>query len=532
MISATDPVSTLAVFQTKCVDPQLFYLVFGESVLNDAVGLVLFNAFSKFVTDSNANTGEVVIDMGEFVFSFILDSIGSPILGLLCGCCTALLFKYTNMKEHKLLELCVYVLIMYVPFLLAQVMGLSGIVTILFTGMTAKAYVVPNLSIETERTAEMLFRLFAHIAETSIFLELGLSVSGLASQSFHGMFIFWTLIACIIGRICNVYPITVIYNWRLRYLPTNPDEIKQHRIHDKNDNQMNEMSEISNDSGDGYNDHFGDDDDNVQSIPHVRRSKDNKQVTKNDSRHGKVCLTNLPSELDGIMKNQPQHKKKSNIPSSDVSSYETTTPAVRRDLIIRPKTAHMLCFSGLRGAVAYACARSFPNTYGNRTEFIFLTMAIVLITVFAFGSTTEPMLNMLKIDMNVDENKYMDDWNKKRQQASCILRWEEFIQRHVTREETCNEQYTHSKVSTNDQDETSCRHIASSDDDDNKNKTDVRNDEKMQHQIVGDDVVDEEKLGIMHEGIRQGYTSPSNHGSKRQLHSRRVETSLFDFGGL
>lgn len=37
LISATDPVSTLAIFQVKRVDPQLFYLVFGESVLNDAV---------------------------------------------------------------------------------------------------------------------------------------------------------------------------------------------------------------------------------------------------------------------------------------------------------------------------------------------------------------------------------------------------------------------------------------------------------------------------------------------------------------
>ncbi|MCC5321541.1 cation:proton antiporter, partial [Staphylococcus aureus] len=32
LISSTDPVSTLAVFQAKRVDPQLFYLVFGESV--------------------------------------------------------------------------------------------------------------------------------------------------------------------------------------------------------------------------------------------------------------------------------------------------------------------------------------------------------------------------------------------------------------------------------------------------------------------------------------------------------------------
>ena len=49
LISATDPVSTLAVFQQKKVDLQLFYLVFGESVVNDAVGLVLFDTCAKVV---------------------------------------------------------------------------------------------------------------------------------------------------------------------------------------------------------------------------------------------------------------------------------------------------------------------------------------------------------------------------------------------------------------------------------------------------------------------------------------------------
>ena len=48
-ISATDPVSTLTVFQAKRVNPQLFILLFGESILNDAVSIVLFNSLSKFI---------------------------------------------------------------------------------------------------------------------------------------------------------------------------------------------------------------------------------------------------------------------------------------------------------------------------------------------------------------------------------------------------------------------------------------------------------------------------------------------------
>ena len=41
LISAVDPVATLAIFQAIDTDPVLYMLVFGESVLNDAVAIVL-----------------------------------------------------------------------------------------------------------------------------------------------------------------------------------------------------------------------------------------------------------------------------------------------------------------------------------------------------------------------------------------------------------------------------------------------------------------------------------------------------------
>jgi sodium/hydrogen exchanger 8 len=41
MISAVDPVATLAIFHALDVDPTVNMLVFGESVLNDAVSIVM-----------------------------------------------------------------------------------------------------------------------------------------------------------------------------------------------------------------------------------------------------------------------------------------------------------------------------------------------------------------------------------------------------------------------------------------------------------------------------------------------------------
>ena len=47
LISAVDPVATLAIFSAMDVEPVLNMLVFGESILNDAVSIVLCNIMMK-----------------------------------------------------------------------------------------------------------------------------------------------------------------------------------------------------------------------------------------------------------------------------------------------------------------------------------------------------------------------------------------------------------------------------------------------------------------------------------------------------
>jgi sodium/hydrogen exchanger-like protein 6/7 len=41
ILSATDPVTILAIFNQLNVDPQLYSIISGESLLNDAVAIVL-----------------------------------------------------------------------------------------------------------------------------------------------------------------------------------------------------------------------------------------------------------------------------------------------------------------------------------------------------------------------------------------------------------------------------------------------------------------------------------------------------------
>jgi sodium/hydrogen exchanger 8 len=76
LISAVDPVATLSIMgnpEINC-DRLLYSLVFGESVLNDAVSIVLFHTFATFYrkyTDFSAGTIiEVRLDKVLFVHGF------------------------------------------------------------------------------------------------------------------------------------------------------------------------------------------------------------------------------------------------------------------------------------------------------------------------------------------------------------------------------------------------------------------------------------------------------------------------------
>jgi NhaP-type Na+/H+ or K+/H+ antiporter len=83
------------------------------------------------------------------------------------------------------------------------------------------------------------------------------------------------------------------------------------------------------------------------------------------------------------------------------------TPQRRRDKKITWSEAHALWFCGLRGAMAYALSRAFPDTYGNRNVFVVTTMVIALVTIFFFGGLTSWLLDRLRIRVDVDEEKFL-----------------------------------------------------------------------------------------------------------------------------
>ena len=95
LISATDPVSVLAIFKEMDADENLYAIIFGESIFNDAIALVMFQTVMKAGKDGKSAGSEIFSSIGQFTLIFI----GS----LLIGAVSALLISFMLKRQasHK-----------------------------------------------------------------------------------------------------------------------------------------------------------------------------------------------------------------------------------------------------------------------------------------------------------------------------------------------------------------------------------------------------------------------------------------------
>ncbi|KAL5281841.1 Nhe3 family protein [Megaselia abdita] len=212
LISPTDPLTILAIFHDLKVDVNLYALVFGESVLNDAVALVLSGAIQNY--------GEHYSNNGSFETSAFLKSLGdffsiftlSLLVGSSMGCVTALITKFTRLKDFPLLESALFVLMSYSTFLIAEVAELTGVVAVLFCGICQAHYTYNNLSTESRVRTKQLFELLNFLSENFIFSYIGVSMFTFPKHHFDPVFITSGFMCAAIGRAVNVYPFSWLLN--------------------------------------------------------------------------------------------------------------------------------------------------------------------------------------------------------------------------------------------------------------------------------------------------------------------------------
>jgi len=256
LMSSIDPVATLSILAGVGVNQgdTLYTLIFGESLLNDGVSIVLFNSLVKYTGDADVvNVATVHATLRDF---FVV-SLGSIFVGVVCGgACT---FYYWLLQEMHgaVTEVSLFFAWALIPYYVADGLGLSGIISIMVGGFMMDYFVIGGFESEdTEWMDYMQLRLrpseenyhpvqpsldrlkdackaafsgrghisemskhhvkfvaevISHLMETAIFAYLGLFLFN--DKSFNFKMIFSGILSCVSSRAVMIVFVSLLINF-------------------------------------------------------------------------------------------------------------------------------------------------------------------------------------------------------------------------------------------------------------------------------------------------------------------------------
>eukprot|EP00245_Coleochaete_scutata_P011518 TRINITY_DN4293_c0_g2_i1.p1 TRINITY_DN4293_c0_g2~~TRINITY_DN4293_c0_g2_i1.p1 ORF type:complete len:560 (+),score=62.45 TRINITY_DN4293_c0_g2_i1:191-1870(+) len=227
IFSATDSVCTLQVLSQR-ETPLLYSVVFGEGVVNDATSVVLFNSIRKFsMTNISGRTAVQLTSYFAYLFTF------STLLGIAGGLLTAYLLKELYFGRHSTnREIAIMLLMPYYVYLQANILGLSGILSVFFCGIVMSHYTYHNLSEMARITTRHLFATLSFVAESFIFLYVGMDSVNLdgwkRTELWKGIGLSLTFVLLtMVGRAAFVFPLAGISNY---FRPVDKKLLLQHQI--------------------------------------------------------------------------------------------------------------------------------------------------------------------------------------------------------------------------------------------------------------------------------------------------------------
>lgn len=211
IISAVDPVAVLAVFESIHVNTTLYILVFGESLMNDGVAVVLYQVFEKLLSMEPGSEFDMILSM-KIMLHFMYIVFGGVFIGCILGFAVAYVTKYTYVAE--MMEPIVVFGTAYISYLLAEGMKCSAILSIVFCAFCMRFYVHHNIANESDISIHNTGVSLAYLTEATIFLNLGIVGAGVLRTYFKASFkLFLVSISlCLVFRFMIVFVLTYFIN--------------------------------------------------------------------------------------------------------------------------------------------------------------------------------------------------------------------------------------------------------------------------------------------------------------------------------
>jgi CPA1 family monovalent cation:H+ antiporter len=208
LIAATDPVTVIALFKDLGIKGRGRLLVESESLFNDAVAAVLFSLALAWAAQSFSSPSQIAVRL-------VLLAGGGIAIGAIVGLLALLVAGRTG---DRLVEIAVTVAAAYGAFLIAENLHCSGILATVTAGLLIGAVGLRKgnrrlgISHQGRVFAVEFWEFLAFIANSLVFLLIGLTVSHLRFASLGYLPILIMIVLVLLGRAATVYPIALLFH--------------------------------------------------------------------------------------------------------------------------------------------------------------------------------------------------------------------------------------------------------------------------------------------------------------------------------
>jgi len=208
IISATDPISVLAIFKDLRMDKRLSLIVEGESLLNDGTAAALFQIVLAGVISGHLGVSK---GLGQFLFAVL----GGAVLGSFLGYAAS---RLTRTIDDPELQITVTAVVAYSSYLLAYQLHLSGIIATASAGLIVGNLGTRNCSTQTKTALESFWAYVAFLMNSLVFLLIGLEIHVDALlRSWRPVLL--TVGAVLVGRALSVYLLVPVSNTLTEKIP-------------------------------------------------------------------------------------------------------------------------------------------------------------------------------------------------------------------------------------------------------------------------------------------------------------------------
>jgi CPA1 family monovalent cation:H+ antiporter len=209
IISATDPISVLAIFKDLRVDKRLSLIMEGESLLNDGTAVVLFGIlFGAIVAEK--------LTVPKGLEHYFLAVVGGAVLGSALG---YLASRITGTVDDPQIEITLTTILAYGSYLLAFHLHLSGVIATAFAGLMLGNFGAKRgMSAGTRTAMQSFWEYISFVMNSLVFLLIGLEIH-VRELLQNWASVALTIGAVFLGRALSIYLLVPLSNCFAEKIP-------------------------------------------------------------------------------------------------------------------------------------------------------------------------------------------------------------------------------------------------------------------------------------------------------------------------